>query len=185
GDYDAPPFSLGGPADYGFSPDSKELAFARNTDKGEARSTNSDLFIVPVTGGEPRRITGENPASDRTPVYSPDGRYIAYRAQSKPGFESDRWRLMLYDRRNGQSHSLTDQFDSPVESFTFTADTSRIYMVAPEHGRQPIYELSLGGGPGKKLINDGFNDDVQVSADGKTLVFTRQSLSRPIEIFKA
>src|SRR4029079_17995362 len=64
GDYDAPPFSLGGPADYGFSPDSKELAFARNTDKGEARSTNSDLFIVPVTGGEPRRITGENPASD-------------------------------------------------------------------------------------------------------------------------
>ena len=56
GDSDAPPFSLGGPADYAFSPDSKELAFARNTDKIEAISTNPDIFIVPVVGGEARRI---------------------------------------------------------------------------------------------------------------------------------
>ncbi|MFY9570605.1 MAG: S9 family peptidase, partial [Blastocatellia bacterium] len=82
GDYDAPPFSLGGQTDYAFSPDSKELVFARNTDKDEARSTNGDLFIVSVTGGEARRITGDNPANDLTPMYSYDGRYIAYRAQS-------------------------------------------------------------------------------------------------------
>jgi dipeptidyl aminopeptidase/acylaminoacyl peptidase len=185
GNYDAPPFSLGGQIDYVFSPDSKELAFARNTDKVEAISTNGDIFTVPVTGGEPRRITGDNPANDLTPMYSPDGRYIAYRAQSKPGFEADRWRLMLYDRKTGQSHSLTEQFDSSVESFTFSADGQRIYLSALDQGRQPIYELPLGGGPGKKLINDGFNDDVQVSADGKTLVFTRQSLARPVEIYKA
>lgn len=184
GNYDAPPFSLGGQADYAFSPDSKELAFARNTDKVEALSTNGDIFTVPVAGGEIRRITGENPANDLTPTYSPDGRYIAYRAQSKPGFESDRWRLMLYDRKTGQSNSLTNQFDSSVESFTFSADGQRIYLTALEHGRQPIYELPLGGLPGKKLINDGFNDDVQVTADGKTLVFTRQSLTRPVEIYK-
>lgn len=185
GNYDAPPFSLGGQIDYAFSPDSKELAFARNTDKVEAISTNGDIFIVRVTGGEARRITGDNPANDLTPVYSPDGRYIAYRAQSKPGFESDRWRLMLFDRKTGQSHSLTEQFDSSVESFTFSADGQRIYMSALDQGRQPIYELPLGGGPGKKVINDGFNDDVQVSTDGKTLVFTRQSLARPVEIYKA
>lgn len=185
GNYDAPPFSLGGQIDYSFSPDSKELAFARNTDKVEAISTNGDIFIVPVTGGEARRITGDNPANDLTPVYSPDGRYVAYRAQSKSGFEADRWRLMLFDRKTGQSHSLTEQFDSSVESFTFSADGQRIYMSALDQGRQPIYELSLGGGPGKKLINDGFNDDVQVSTDGKTLVFTRQGLARPVEIYKA
>src|SRR5205807_9711892 len=85
GDYDAPPFSLGDPTDYSFSPDSKELAFARNTDKDEARSTNGDIFAVPVAGGDARRITGENPANDSSPAYSPDGRYIAYRAQPKPG----------------------------------------------------------------------------------------------------
>lgn len=112
GDYDAPPFSLGGQSDYAFSPDSKELAFARNTDKVEAISTNGDIFTVPVAGGEARRITGDNPATDLTPMYSRDGRYIAYRAQSKPGFESDRWRLMLYDRKTGQSNSLTNRFDS-------------------------------------------------------------------------
>jgi dipeptidyl aminopeptidase/acylaminoacyl peptidase len=185
GNYDAPPFSLGGQLDYSFSPDSKDLAYARNTDKDEARSTNGDIFIVSVLGGESRRITGDNPANDLTPVYSPDGRYIGYRAQAKPGFEADRWRLMLYDRKTGQSHSLTEQFDSSVESFTFSPDSQRIYISAPDHGRQPIYEIPIGGGPGKKLVNDGFNDDVQISTDGKTLIFTRQSLARPVDIYKA
>lgn len=185
GNYDAPPFSLGGPPDYAFSPDSKELAFARNTDRDQARSTNGDLFVVPVSGGEARRITNENPANDLSPLYSPDGRYIAYRAQSKPGFESDRWRLMLFDRKTGQSHSLTEQFDASIESFCFAPDGQRIYFCALDQGRQPIYELPLGGGPGKKLINDSFNDEFQLTSDGKTLVFTRQSLARPVEIYKA
>jgi len=185
GDYDAPPFSLGGPADYAFSPDSKELAFARNTDKIEAISTNADIFIVPVAGGEARRITGENPASDVSPQYSPDGHYIAYRAQAKPGFESDRWQLVLYDRKTGQSHSLTEQMDSSVEGFAFSPDNLKVYFGAGERGRQPIYELALNGGTTKKVIADGFNDDLQVSSDGKTLIFTRQSLARPIEIYRA
>lgn len=185
GDYDAPPFSLGGPTDYAFSPDSKELAFARNTDKDEARSTNSDIFTVPVAGGEIRRITGENPANDLSPVYSADGRYIAYRAQSRPSFESDRWRLVLHDRKTGQSHSVTEQFDSSVESFTFSADGRKIYFSALERGHQPVYELPLGGGAIRKVINDGFNDDVQQSPDGKSFVLTRQSLTQPIEIFRA
>jgi dipeptidyl aminopeptidase/acylaminoacyl peptidase len=184
GDYDAPPFSLGGPPDYAFSPDSKELAFARNTDKDESRSTNGDIFTVAVAGGEARRITGDNPASDASPQYSPDGRYIAYRAQSKPGFESDRWRLMLYDRKTGQSHSLTEQIDNNAEGFSFSPDGQKIYLAVAERGRQPIYEVSVAGGV-RKLIADGFNDDLQVSADGKVLVFTRQSLTRPIEIYRA
>src|SRR5262249_16910997 len=111
--------------------------------------------------------------------------YIAYRAQSKPGFESDRWRLMLYDRKTGQSHSMTDAFDSSVEAFAFSPDGQKIYFTALDHGRQPIYELPVGGRAIKKLINEAFNDDVQVSADGKMLLFTRQSLTQPIEIFKA
>src|SRR5262249_49629776 len=86
GDFDAPPFGLGGMTDYTFSPDSRELAFARNTDRVEAISTNGDIFVVPVSGGEPRRITGDNPANDLSPRYSPDGRFIAYRAQVQAGF---------------------------------------------------------------------------------------------------
>lgn len=185
GDWDVPPFSLGGQIDYAFSPDSKELAFAGNTDKDEARSTNGDIFVVPVSGAEPRRLTGDNPANDLTPVYSPDGRYIAYRAQSRSGFEADRWQLMLYDRKTSQSHSITGSFDSSVDGFTFSPDAQKIYFVALERGRQPVYELSPGGGSPKRTIADGFNDDLQVSSDGKTLVFTRQSLSRPVDIYKS
>lgn len=184
GDWDAPPFSLGGPADYAFSPDSKELAFARNTDKFEARSTNSDIFVVPAGGGEARRVTGENAAGDLSPQYSPDGKYLAYRAQAQPGFESDRWRLMLFDRKTGQRHSVTEPFDSSVESFVFSPDSRTVYFTALERGRQPVFEVPASGGTVKKVISDGFNDDLQVSADGKHLVFTRQSATRPIDIYR-
>jgi dipeptidyl aminopeptidase/acylaminoacyl peptidase len=184
GDFDAPPFSLGGPDDYAFSPDSKELAYVRNTDKVEAISTNGDIFVTPLDGGQPRRITGENPANDASPQYSPDGRFIAYRAQSKPGFESDKWRLMLYDRKSGQTHSPTEGFDLWVGGFAFSSDGRNIYFTADERGRQPVFEVPVGGGPVKKVIGDGFNDDVKVKADG-SLVLTRQSLTKPIEIYRA
>ena len=102
GDYDAPPFTLGGQDDYAFSPDGQEICYTSNHDKVEATSTNNDLWIVSVNGGAAKNITVDNPASDSTPLYSPDGKYIAYRAQSRPGYESDRFRLMLYDRKTGK-----------------------------------------------------------------------------------
>jgi dipeptidyl aminopeptidase/acylaminoacyl peptidase len=185
GDYDAPPFSLGGPLDYHFSPDSKELAFARNTDKNEALSTNGDIFIVPVAGGEPERITGKNTGNDLSPQYSPDGRYIAYRSQAKAGFESDRWKLMLYDRSTKQVRSLTESLDTWVESFIFTNDGKRLYLTGSERGRQLIYSVPVEGGSIERVITEKFNDDLNITTDGKLLVFTRQSSQRPVEIFKA
>ncbi|HEX8708679.1 MAG TPA: S9 family peptidase [Pyrinomonadaceae bacterium] len=185
GDYDAPPFSLGGPTDYDFSPDSTKLVFARNTDKVEATSTNADLFVVPVAGGEAARITGSNLAADLSPVFSPDGRYIAYRAQARPGFESDRWQLMLYDRNTGKSRSITEKLDAYVESIAFTADGKKIYFTSGERGLQPVYSIPVDGGAISKVIADGFNDDVKISRDGRTIVFTRNSATQPTEIFRA
>ena len=185
GDWDAPPFSLGGPTDYAFAPDSKKLAFVRNTDKVEATSTNSDVFVLPVTGGEPTRITGSNMGADSSPSFSPDGRYIAYRSQARAGFEADAWKLMLYDRESGKSRSLSDKFDFHVESFTFSPDSRKIYFVSHERGLTPIYSMSVNGDQLTKLIAEGYNDDVKISADGKTLVFTRSSSTMPTEIFRA
>lgn len=184
GDADAPPFSLGGPIDYAFSPDSEELAFARNADKMEAISTNGDIFVVSIRDGKTRRIT-DNPANDLSPQYSPDGRYIAYRAQSRPGFESDRWRLMLYDRKTGQARSITEWLDSWVEEFAFSPDGQKVYLAALDRGRQVIYEVATNGANPKKLISDGFNADLKVTPDGRWLIFTRQSLTSPAEIFRA
>jgi dipeptidyl aminopeptidase/acylaminoacyl peptidase len=185
GDYDAPPFSLGGPDGYAFSPDSKELAFARNTDPVGATSTNGDIFVVPVSGGQPRRLTGDNPADDLSPQYSPDGRYIAYRSQSTPGCESDRWQLKVYDRKTSEIRSLTSQLDSSVGTFAFSTDSKRIFFVDEEAGRQPVYGVEVSGGPTNKIIAEGFNDDLKVTPDGKDLVLTRQSLTSPIELYRA
>jgi dipeptidyl aminopeptidase/acylaminoacyl peptidase len=184
GDYDAPPFSLGGPPDYAFSPDSKELAFARNTEKVEATSTNNDIFVVPVAGGEARRLTETNRGSDQSPVYSPDGRFIAYRSQQTAGFESDRWRLMLYDRQTNQTRELTAGFDANVEGFAFAPDGKHIYFASGERGRQPVFVVPVAGGKPARLIT-GFNDDVQIARDGKTLIFTRSTAARPTEIVRA
>ena len=121
GDYDSPVFSLGGQDNYAFSPDAREICYTSNHDKVEATSTNNDLWIVPVNLSsyatpadvlaKTKNITADNPASDSTPLYSPDGKYIAYRAQQRPGYESDRFRLMLYDRKTGEKKNLTEDFD--------------------------------------------------------------------------
>src|ERR1051325_3092042 len=145
GDYDAPPFSLGGPTDYAFSPDSKELAFASNHDKVEATSTNADVWLVSIRGGVAQNITAANHGYDGSPQFSPDGRYIAYRSQVTPGYESDRFRLMLYDRKTNQSRSLSESVDSWVDEFAFSPDSKTVYFAAEDRGREPIYSMSLNG----------------------------------------
>ncbi len=185
GDYDAPPFSLGGPMDYAFSPDSKELAYVSNHDKVEATSTNADVWIVSVRGGPAKNITAENHGYDGSPQYSPDGRYLAYRSQATPGYESDRFRLMLYDRKTGTRRSLSESLDSWVDEFAFAPNSQTIYLTAEERGKQPIYSVSVSGGPVKKVVSEGFNSELQVTKDGNTLVFSRSSMTRPNEVYRA
>jgi dipeptidyl aminopeptidase/acylaminoacyl peptidase len=184
GDYDVPPFSLGDPTAFDFAPDSSEIIFARNTDKVEATSTNNDLFIVSVSGGEARRITGNNPGSDTTPRYSPDGKYIAYRSQSRNGYESDRFRLMLYDRKAGTSKELSTGFDRWAGELVWAPDGQSIFIVAEDRGRELIGVASVNGGV-KPLIADTASSGISLSSDGKTLAFTRSSLASPAEVFAA
>ncbi len=186
GDYDAPPFSLGGQDDYAFSPDGQEICYTSNHDKVEATSTNNDLWIVPVTGGQAKNITADNPASDSTPLYSPDGNYIAYRAQQRPGYESDRFRLMLYDRKTGEKKSLADALDRWVGTFTWAPDSSTLYFVADSKGNAPIYEVKADTGHGRVLVHpDGYADDPAVVSGGKVLLFTQMSIAYPNQIRKS
>ncbi|HYW72780.1 MAG TPA: S9 family peptidase [Pyrinomonadaceae bacterium] len=186
GDYDAPPFSLGGPTDYAFSADSKELAFASNHDKVEATSTNADIWIVPVRGGTAKNITAANKGYDGSPQYSPDGRYLAYRSQVTPGYESDRFRLMLYDLKTNQAKSISESLDSWVDEFAFSPDSKTIYLTAEERGGAPVYTVAVSGGPIRKLISgEGFNSDVHPTKDGHALVFARSSSVKPSEIYRA
>lgn len=182
GDHDTPPFSLGDPTAFDFAPDSSEIVFARNTEKDEARSTNNDLFVVSVNGGEAKRITGGNTGSDTTPRYSPDGKYIAYRSQSRNGYESDRFRLLLFDRKAGTSKELTTGFDRWVGELVWAPDSQNIFVVAEDSGREMIGVASINGGV-KPIISNTASNGITVSADGKTLAFTRSSMTMPAEVF--
>jgi len=185
-DYDVPPFNLGEPEAIAFSPDSQELAFTANTDKDEATSTNGDIFTVPVDGSSgPKRIT-TNPANDWGPIYSPDGKWIAYRAQFQPGYESDRWRLMLYNRANATITNRTEDFDANVEAFAWSPDSRTIYFETEEKFEDPMYAVAVKPGSfPKPVLATGSNGDFAISPDGGTIVFTRTSLSMPAEIFAA
>lgn len=183
--YDVPPDERGGSSDINFSPDGGEICFTAVTDKMEAISTNGDLFIVRVSGSEPKRIT-TNPGFDGNPVYSPDGRYIAYHAQFTPSYESDRWRVMLYERASGRSENLSEGFDRSAHELAWPADSKTIYFLAEDQTLQPIYAMGakMGAQP-KKIVADGFQPSFSLSSDGKTLVFTRSSLTKPEEVFVA
>ena len=182
-DYDIPPDERGGPGDITFSPDSKELCFTAVTDRMEAISTNADLFIVPIAGGEAKRITTQQ-GFDGNPVYSPDGKYIAYHAQLTPGYEADRWRVMLYDRQSGKKENLTEGFDRSADELAWSADGRTIFFTAENETQKPVYAMAArAGAEPKKIIADTFNTVISFSADGKTLVFERTNLAMPAEVF--
>jgi dipeptidyl aminopeptidase/acylaminoacyl peptidase len=207
GDYDAPVFSLGGQDNYAFSPDGQEVCYTSNHDKNPADSTNNDLWIVPVSGGPAKNITADNPASDSTPLYSPDGRYIAYRAQQRPGYESDRFRLMLYDRKTGEKKKFTPDYrDTWIGTYVWSPDSRKIYFVdtddeAQKQGQNVIWSTELASDQIKVVNSDtgrptgitmqvderitrGYDDDLTFSVEGKVLLFTRMSIASPTEIYK-
>src|SRR5438309_7926362 len=183
-DYDVPPDERGDAADIAFSSDSKEICFTAVTARPEATSTNGDLFTVSLTGGEPRRIT-TNPGFDGHPVYSPDGHSIAYHAQFVAGYESDRWRLMLYDRAIQKVSNLTEAFDRSVQEPLWSPDRRHIYFVAEDQAEQPIYVIDLPNGAPHPVAPASYNAEISVSADGKALAFARSSLTMPAEVFAA
>jgi len=183
GDRDVPPFSLGGGDDYAVSPDGQEVCFTRNDDPEPAISTNAELYVVPVAGGAPRKIAG-HPGYDGTPQYSPDGTRIAFRAQMRAGYESDRWRLMVYDRKAGSTRSLTDAFDRHVDAFAWSRDSKTLYFTAEDAGRSPVYAVAAAGGAVKQVLGGATFGDLQAAADGRTLVVTRATFTQPSEVYR-
>ncbi len=185
GAHEVPPFSLGGQDQYAFSPDGKEVAYTANLDEMQATSTNNDVFLVPTAGGEPKKIT-TNPGSDGTPIYSPDGKYISYRSQLRGGYESDRFRLMLYERATGKITDLTPNFDRWVDSIVWSPDSKTIYFTAENEGAAPIYAINVTTpNPWPQELVAGFNDSPAPTPDGNTLVFDRMSVMAPNEIYAA
>jgi dipeptidyl aminopeptidase/acylaminoacyl peptidase len=183
GDHDAPPFSIDGGDDYDVSPDGQELVYASNPDKVEAISTNGDVWIESFDGkGKARDVTEANKAYDGTPKFSPDGKWIAYRAQKRPGFESDRFTLMLLERGTGKIRSLTEDYDGWVESFAWAPDSRSLFFTSDVGARGAIFRVGLEGRPAR-IWRGASASDLTVSRDGKRIYFSSSSLTRAPEIW--
>jgi dipeptidyl aminopeptidase/acylaminoacyl peptidase len=187
GKQDFPPFQLGGPVQYDFSPSGAELVVVSNADPQRASSTNSDLHLIDLTAARvvPRNITADNKAYDGSPQYSPDGRYIAYRLQRIPGYESDLFRLALYDRQAGTTRVLTESFRDNVDDFAWGRDGRTIYFSAGVEGRNPLFQLDTATGASKQIFATATIDDFEIAEDGRSLVYIGRSVGSPAEIYRA
>ncbi|UCF66650.1 MAG: S9 family peptidase [Acidobacteriota bacterium] len=196
GERSAPVFSVGGGDGFAFSPDGKELCFTRNPDPVEtlAYSTNSDLWVVPLEPTEEapanasassvRNITAGNPAWDGHPVYSPDGRFIAYLRQKQPRYESDLVRLTLYDRNTGEHRDMLEAFDNWVTDFAWRRDSKSIVFLAQVGGQTPLYEIALAGGKPRPLAAFAQIDEFTLSEDGQDAYAVRRAVGAPRELWK-
>ncbi|MGE5314845.1 MAG: prolyl oligopeptidase family serine peptidase [Acidobacteriota bacterium] len=186
GDRDAQPpsmtFSVGD--DFAFSPDGAELAYTATPVpvREESWSTNHDIYTVDLKTGLRTQVT-TNPAADGFPRYSPDGRFISYRAQSRAGFEADRWQVMVYDRASKQSKSLTPKWDRSAGGPQWSADSKSLYFEAEEDAEQPVWMMPADGSSlPKKLTGAGAITGYSISNAG-TLAFTRALMVRSAEVF--
>ncbi len=113
------------------------------------------------------------------------GSIVGYRAQMRPGYESDRWRLMVMERASGHTTDLTDSLDRWVNSFTWSPDSASLFFTVVDRGRQAIEQISVGGGAARVVASgDNVLDDMQFTRDGKTMVYTQQTGSSPAEIYR-
>ena len=181
--HDVPPFSLGGPDAYAFSPDGKEIAFEEDLDPVSAISTHVDIFTLRLDdpNAKPVKIT-TSAGGNFGPAYSPDGKYIAFRSQTRAGYESDRFRLMLYDRSSKQNRELLHQFDRWVDEFTWAPDSLSIYFASGDAGEEVICSTYLDG-YASRVTRQGEYGDLHVTPDGKKLIASRMSVRQPGEVF--
>lgn len=187
GRFDNPGFSLGGPLQYDFSPDSRELVVASNHDPDPESSTNADLWLFPLAdaNAQPRNLTASNPGFDNSPQFSPDGRYIAYRRQATARYESALFQLALYDRQSGTSRVISQQFNNWVDDFKWSSDGKSIVFTGPVEGHNPIYRLDVASGAVTKLMDEQTVDAFEVAKNGRDIFYVHRSVGEPAEIYRA
>jgi len=182
GNHDVPPFSLGGQDMYAISPDGQEVAYTSNIDEAEATSTNDEIFVVPISGGAPKKIS-TSPGADTTPLYSPHGKYLAWRSQARAGFEADKWRLLVQERQSGKTSEVAQTFNYSIGSFSWTSKPGEIVFTAERRGASPLFLTSVGADWTTIAEKDGLHADDLTFSDG-ILYFTRMSIQAPNEIWR-
>lgn len=182
-DANVPSVPFGGNEEYSFSSDSQKLVFsARLQNSNEPTSTNFDLYSVNLDSSNiAKNITPSNKAWDTQPIFSADGKYMAYLAMKRPGFEADKLDLILVDNENSNTTNLTRNWDRSFSSATFSGDNKSVLLTGNNKGTKTLWKLDLES---KKVIQ--FNKEGYIgaiSAGKNILVYGKDNLRSPVDLF--
>ena len=182
-DGDVPSKPFGDREEYRFSPDGKTVVFAaRIAGKTEAWSTNFDLYSVPAAGGAaPRNLTAENPAWDTKAVFSPDGRTLAYLAMARPGFEADRYQIMLMDVATGAKRKLAAEWDRSAGGLQWSRDGKSVVVDAEDIGQHRLFRIEVASGKITPLTDKGSIGGFDVRGD--TVAYSLATLDSPAQLY--
>jgi len=182
-DADTPSKPFGGPEEITFTPDGKGLIFtARDVGRQEPWSTDFDLYWVPVDKSEPPKcLTEKNKAWDTLPVFSPDGKTLTYLAMAKPGYESDRFRVVLLSWPGGKERILTENWDRSPSSLCWSADSKTIYATADNTGQKSLFAIDVKTGKVRTIAKDGSVSSLGIA--GGRIIFGLDSLRSPVELY--
>lgn len=179
---DVPTSVLGGTRDFAISPDGAEIVYAKNTDSQPAVRPNNDLFLL-NENGQTVHLTN-SPGLESTPRFSPNGRYLAYEGTARPGYETDKRDIILYNLTEKMSTNLTEGIDLSIGSFTWDEQSKYIYLSALDRGYSKVYRINISTKKPELLLGDAVYGDPNVSPDGSFLIASRTTTTEPTEIYR-
>ncbi|MDX9941671.1 MAG: S9 family peptidase [Bacteroidales bacterium] len=183
--YDSPVAPFGGNEQIAWTHDGKALAYTCKKLEGKewAVSTNTDIYLYELAGGQTKNLTEFNPGYDKNPVFSPDGRYMAWESMERPGFEADKNRILVMDFQTGNWRDYSEGFDQSSDHLVWSADSRRLYFLSGVNATYQLYSLDMGNGRIDQ-ITTGMHDYQSVALAGNYLVAQRMSMSMPTEIYR-
>lgn len=183
--WDSPMPPFGGSSQISWAPDGKSLAYTckKKTGKARAISTNSDIYLYNLETRQTTNLTPFNEGYDRNPVFSPDGRFLAWESMQTPGFESDKNRIMIMDMSDGSYVYYTEGFDQSASNLRWSEDGRELFFISGHHATYQMYRLDIGSRQITQ-ITEGWHNYNSLALAGDYLIGERMSMSSPVEIFR-